>query len=155
MLYLIYTSPEQNLALLTGPHASSMDPGPYDPLYISDAATGGGLTGSSSSLLSGGGKDFPVWPGPGFVFGVSNSTLDECLGRGLVGGPASLDEDVRAAGRWGQGLRDVIVPGTIVFLYNNSNRTLLGIFEATSSPNFNIGTSHTHTDIDSVLSLSE
>lgn len=124
-----------------------MDPGPYDPLYMGDAATGGGLSGSSS-LLSGGGKDFPVWPGPGFVFGVTNTTLDECLGRGLVGGPASLDEDVRAAGRWGQGLRDVIVPGTIVFLYNNSNRTLLGIFEATSSPNFNIGKQpqpHTYT----------
>lgn len=35
--------------------------------------------------------------------------------------------------------KDSIVPGATVFLYNSSNRTLLGIFEAASAAGYNLG----------------
>ena len=33
---------------------------------------------------------WPTMPGPGFIFGCSSDTMDECLGRGLFGLPAHM-----------------------------------------------------------------
>lgn len=62
---------------------------------------------------------WPVLPGPGFIFGCSSDTMDECLGRGLFGLPAHM----KAAAQW-------IVPGSTLFLFNVTDRLLFGIFEA-------------------------
>lgn len=62
---------------------------------------------------------WPILPGPGFIFGCSSDTMDECLGRGLFGLPAHM----KAAAQW-------IVPGSSVFLFNVTDRLLFGVFEA-------------------------
>lgn len=61
---------------------------------------------------------WPVMPGPGFIFGCSSDTMDECLGRGIFGLPAHM----KAAAQW-------IVPGSCIFLFNVTDRLLFGIFE--------------------------
>jgi cleavage and polyadenylation specificity factor subunit 4 len=63
---------------------------------------------------------WPIVPGPGFIFGCSSDTMDECLGRGLFGLPAHMK--MAAA--------NSIVPGSTIFLFNVTDRLLFGIFEA-------------------------
>jgi cleavage and polyadenylation specificity factor subunit 4 len=70
---------------------------------------------------------WPVLPGPGFIFGCSSDTMDECLGRGILGMPAHM----KAAAQW-------IVPGSSVFLFNVTDRLLFGIFEALTPAAMNI-----------------
>lgn len=70
---------------------------------------------------------WPVLPGPGFIFGCSSDTMDECLGRGLLGLPAHM----KAAAQW-------IVPGSTVFLFNVTDRLLFGIFEALTPAAMNL-----------------
>lgn len=70
---------------------------------------------------------WPVLPGPGFIFGCSSDTMDECLGRGVLGLPAHM----KAAAQW-------IVPGSSVFLFNVTDRLLFGIFEALTPAAVNI-----------------
>lgn len=62
---------------------------------------------------------WPTMPGPGFIFGCSSDTMDECLGRGLFGLPGHM----KAAA-------SQIQPGATVFLFNVTDRLLFGIFEA-------------------------
>lgn len=70
---------------------------------------------------------WPVQPGPGFIFGCSSDTMDECLGRGLFGLPAHM----KAAAA-------VIRPGATIFLFNVTDRLLFGIFEALTPAAMNI-----------------
>lgn len=70
---------------------------------------------------------WPVLPGPGFIFGCSSDTMDECLGRGVLGLPAHM----KAAAQW-------IIPGSSVFLFNVTDRLLFGIFEALTPAAVNI-----------------
>jgi hypothetical protein len=70
---------------------------------------------------------WPVMPGPGFIFGCSSDTMDECLGRGILGLPAHMN----AAAQW-------IVPGSCVFLFNVTDRLLFGIFEVLTHAQMNI-----------------
>jgi hypothetical protein len=63
---------------------------------------------------------WPIVPGPGFIFGCSSDTMDECLGRGIFGLPAHMK--MAAA--------NSIVPGSTIFLFNVTDRLLFGIFEA-------------------------
>jgi cleavage and polyadenylation specificity factor subunit 4 len=70
---------------------------------------------------------WPVMPGPGFIFGCSSDTMDEVLGRGILGLPAHM----KAAAQW-------IVPGSCVFLFNVTDRLLFGIFEALTFASMNI-----------------
>jgi cleavage and polyadenylation specificity factor subunit 4 len=70
---------------------------------------------------------WPTTPGPGFIFGCSSDTMDECLGRGILGLPAHM----RAAAA-------SIVPGATVFLFNVTDRLLFGIFEALTPAIMNI-----------------
>lgn len=70
---------------------------------------------------------WPVMPGPGFIFGCSSDTMDECLGRGILGLPAHM----KAAAQW-------IVPGTCIFLFNVTDRLLFGILEALTPARMNI-----------------
>lgn len=62
---------------------------------------------------------WPVTPGPGFIFGCSSDTMDECLGRGIFGLPAHMKAAAAS-----------IVPGSTIFLFNVTDRLLFGIFEA-------------------------
>ncbi|CAB9503980.1 30-kDa cleavage and polyadenylation specificity factor 30 [Seminavis robusta] len=62
---------------------------------------------------------WPTMPGPGFIFGCSSDTMDECLGRGIFGLPAHM-----------KGAASCIRPGASIFLMNVSDRLLFGIFEA-------------------------
>ena len=62
---------------------------------------------------------WPTLPGPGFVFGCSAETMDECLGRGIFGLPTHM---LSAAAS--------IVPGSTIFLFNVTDRLLFGVFEA-------------------------
>lgn len=62
---------------------------------------------------------WPIAPGPGFIFGCSSDTMDECLGRGIFGMP----KDMWAAAQ-------LVVPGTTIFVFNVTDRLLFGIFEA-------------------------
>ena len=71
---------------------------------------------------------WPVAPGPGFIFGCSSDTMDECLGRGILGLPAHMKAAAAAA----------IVPGTTIFLFNVTDRLLFGIFEALTPSRMNI-----------------
>lgn len=71
---------------------------------------------------------WPVAPGPGFIFGCSSDTMDECLGRGIFGLPAHMKASATAA----------IVPGTTIFLFNVTDRLLFGIFEALTRSKMNI-----------------
>ncbi|KAL7576038.1 hypothetical protein ACA910_000825 [Epithemia clementina (nom. ined.)] len=71
---------------------------------------------------------WPVSPGPGFIFGCSSDTMDECLGRGIFGLPRHMKAAAAAA----------IVPGTTIFLFNVTDRLLFGIFEALTPTRLNI-----------------
>jgi cleavage and polyadenylation specificity factor subunit 4 len=62
---------------------------------------------------------WPTMPGPGFIFGCSSDTMDECLGRGVFGLPGHMRQAASC-----------IVPGSTVFLFNVTDRLLFGIFEA-------------------------
>jgi cleavage and polyadenylation specificity factor subunit 4 len=62
---------------------------------------------------------WPTMPGPGFIFGCSSDTMDECLGRGVFGLPGHMQQAASS-----------IVPGTTIFLFNVTDRLLFGIFEA-------------------------
>jgi cleavage and polyadenylation specificity factor subunit 4 len=62
---------------------------------------------------------WPTMPGPGFIFGCSSETMDECLGRGVFGLPGHMQQAASC-----------IVPGTTIFLFNVTDRLLFGIFEA-------------------------
>jgi cleavage and polyadenylation specificity factor subunit 4 len=70
---------------------------------------------------------WPTMPGPGFIFGCSSDTMDECLGRGLFGLPAHMSASASA-----------IVPGATIFLFNVTDRLLFGIFEALTPAMMNI-----------------
>ena len=70
---------------------------------------------------------WPVMPGPGFIFGCNSQTMDECLGRGILGLPAHMKHP--ASG---------IQPGSSIFLYNVTDRLLFGIFEALTPATMNI-----------------
>mmetsp|Transcript_5221 Transcript_5221/g.12809 ORF Transcript_5221/g.12809 Transcript_5221/m.12809 type:complete len:677 (-) Transcript_5221:673-2703(-) len=70
---------------------------------------------------------WPVMPGPGFIFGCSSDTMDECLGRGILGMPMHM-----------KGAAQSIVPGSSVFLFNVTDRLLFGIFEALTPARVNI-----------------
>ena len=70
---------------------------------------------------------WPTMPGPGFIFGCSSDTMDECLGRGLFGLPAHMKAAASA-----------IVPGSSIFLFNVTDRLLFGIFEALTPAVMNI-----------------
>lgn len=59
---------------------------------------------------------------PGFVFGCTRETIDECFGRMLFGLPKDQE----------QVATQHIVPGTPLFLLNMSDRHILGVFEAIS-----------------------
>lgn len=59
---------------------------------------------------------------PGFVFGCTGATIDECFGRMLFGLPKDQEQVALKH----------IVPGTPLFLLNMSDRHILGIFEAIS-----------------------
>lgn len=72
-------------------------------------------------------QPWPCMPGPGFIFGCSSDTMDECLGRGLFGLPAHM----KAAA-------SQIVPGSTLFLFNVTDRLLFGIFEALTPAEMNI-----------------
>jgi cleavage and polyadenylation specificity factor subunit 4 len=70
---------------------------------------------------------WPCMPGPGFIFGCSSDTMDECLGLGLLGLPAHM----KAAA-------SQIVPGSTIFLFNVTDRLLFGVFEALTPAELNI-----------------
>jgi cleavage and polyadenylation specificity factor subunit 4 len=70
---------------------------------------------------------WPVLPGPGFIFGCSSDTMDECLGRGLLGLPSHM----KVAAQW-------VVPGSTIFLFNVTDRLLFGIFEALTPATMNL-----------------
>jgi len=70
---------------------------------------------------------WPTMPTPGFIFGCSSMTMDECLGRGIMGLPAHMK---RAA--------ECISPGCTIFLFNITDKLLFGIFEALTVATINI-----------------
>ena len=70
---------------------------------------------------------WPIMPGPGYIFGCSSDTMDECLGLGIFGLPAHMQAS--ASG---------IDVGTTIFLFNVTDRLLFGIFEALTPAIMNI-----------------
>jgi cleavage and polyadenylation specificity factor subunit 4 len=70
---------------------------------------------------------WPTMPGPGFIFGCSSDTMDECLGRGIFGLPAHMKAAASS-----------ILPGATIFLFNVTDRLLFGIFEALTQAVMNI-----------------
>jgi len=70
---------------------------------------------------------WPTMPGPGFIFGCNSQTMDECLGRGILGLPLHMKL-----------LASVIQPGSTIFLYNVTDHLLFGIFEAVTPAIMNI-----------------
>lgn len=58
----------------------------------------------------------------GFIFGCNGSTFDECMQRQLFGGPRKLMPLVA----------QITPHDTPLFLFHHTNRTLYGVFEATS-----------------------
>ena len=72
-------------------------------------------------------RPWPTIPGPGFIFGCSSDTMDECLGRGIFGLPAHMKLAASS-----------IVPGSTIFLFNVTDRLLFGIFEALTPATMNI-----------------
>jgi cleavage and polyadenylation specificity factor subunit 4 len=70
---------------------------------------------------------WPIMPGPGYIFGCSSDTMDECLGLGIFGLPAHMKAS--ASG---------IDVGTTIFLFNVTDRLLFGIFEALTPATMNI-----------------
>lgn len=71
---------------------------------------------------------WPVSPQPGFIFGCSSDTMDECLGRGMFGMPKDM---------WASA-QHTIAPGSTIFLFNVTDRLLFGIFEALTPALLNI-----------------
>ena len=65
-----------------------------------------------------GATKWPVYPGPGFIFGGDTSFFGESLGTGILGAPAHMQ---LAASR--------IVKGSTLFVYNSRSGLLFGIFE--------------------------
>ncbi|PWA35514.1 development/cell death domain, Galactose oxidase, beta-propeller [Artemisia annua] len=63
----------------------------------------------------------------GVIFGATKATINECLSKQLFGLPGSHFVYVKK-----------IEPGLPLFLYNYSDKTLVGIFEAASSGQMNI-----------------
>ena len=70
---------------------------------------------------------WPTAPGPGFIFGCSSQTMDECLGRGILGLPTHM----KAAA-------SCIKQGSSIFLFNVTDKLLFGIFEALTPARSNI-----------------
>jgi len=70
---------------------------------------------------------WPVSPSIGFIFGCNSQTMDECLGRGILGLPSHMKH--AASG---------IQPGSSIFLFNVTDRLLFGIFEALTPATMNI-----------------
>jgi cleavage and polyadenylation specificity factor subunit 4 len=70
---------------------------------------------------------WPTMPVPGFIFGCSSDTMDECLGRGIFGLPAHMKHAA-----------SYISPGATIFLFNVTDRLLFGIFEALTSTKMNM-----------------
>lgn len=70
---------------------------------------------------------WPTMPGPGFIFGCSSDTMDECLGRGIFGLPAHM-----------KATASIIEPGATIFLFNVTDRLLFGIFEALTPATMNL-----------------
>ncbi len=70
---------------------------------------------------------WPIMAGPGYMFGCSSDTMDECLGLGIFGLPAHMQAS--ASG---------IDVGATIFLFNVTDRLLFGIFEALSPAIMNI-----------------
>lgn len=70
---------------------------------------------------------WPTYPGPGFIFGCSSQTMDECLGRGIFGLPAHMKHAASC-----------IRPGSSIFLFNVTDNLLFGIFEALTPAIMNI-----------------
>lgn len=70
---------------------------------------------------------WPVMPGPGFIFGCNSQTMDECLGKGILGLPAHMKH--AASG---------IQQGSSIFLFNVTDGLLFGIFEALTPATMNI-----------------
>lgn len=62
---------------------------------------------------------WPISPLSGFIFGCNSQTMDECLGRGILGLPSHMKYAASS-----------IRPGSTVFLFNVTDRLLFGIFEA-------------------------
>ena len=74
----------------------------------------------------------------GFVFMCSDSTQDECLRKGLFGGPA---KDLKPMSDIVPLLNDPTTqrePPTPLFLFNFSKRQMTGVFFATSLPALNV-----------------
>ncbi|EEC42902.1 hypothetical protein PHATRDRAFT_50624 [Phaeodactylum tricornutum CCAP 1055/1] len=70
---------------------------------------------------------WPTIPGPGFIFGCSSDTMDECLGLGIFGLPSHMKAAASS-----------IRPGASIFLFNVTDRLLFGIFEALTHAKMNI-----------------
>lgn len=70
---------------------------------------------------------WPTMPTPGFIFGCTSQTMDECLGRGIMGLPSHM-----------KNAAECISPGSTIFLYNITDKLLFGIFEALTTPIMNI-----------------
>ncbi|EWM27410.1 Zinc finger, CCCH-type [Nannochloropsis gaditana] len=174
LLYLIYSSSEVSLAL-GGAEASlpgggfGGGGGPYGSFGASGGGRGGG--GGGGGVLDGGGgngggggaqqdqhplprggegggpqqgeggegigQTFPVFSGQGFIFPCTEETLDECLGRGLFSLPAGGALETYA--------KEVVLPGSTLFLANATDRTLFGIFEAASPVAYNLERTSTST----------
>jgi len=70
---------------------------------------------------------WPISPLPGFIFGCNSQTMDECLGRGILGLPSHMKHAASS-----------IQPGSSIFLFNVTDRLLFGIFEALTPAIMNI-----------------
>jgi cleavage and polyadenylation specificity factor subunit 4 len=72
-------------------------------------------------------NNWPVMPGPGFIFGCNSQTMDECLGRGIFGLPAHMKHAASGIQR-----------GSSIYLFNVNDGLLFGIFEAMTPASMNI-----------------
>jgi hypothetical protein len=74
---------------------------------------------------------WPTTPGPGFIFGCSSDTTEECLGRGILGLPVHM-RTVAAS----------IAPGATIFLFNVTGPSLVWNFLVSSLAILNIDRPH-------------
>ena len=74
-----------------------------------------------------GATKWPVFPGPGFIFGGDTCFFGESLAMGILGAPAHMS---LAASR--------IVKGSTLFLYNSGSGLLFGVFEALGPATYNL-----------------